>query len=214
MGQPKLSLRLRGRRDGVVSLTRFWCWNSPPAPTSRTPFLPQPQVLPLQNLANPTPVPAALRRSLTLARDKEKQDPEGHGSQPLAKSVQLHRGLTGLFCTIDGHAAFHQEAAQGRIQPSTIECLAQAWTLYWEGSRRGKTGLAGKQDRTGKGQWQVGASTATSPLSSWASSAGTLRLLQPLRNTKNPLHKPVLSVLIVTGPTSVFRGGERGSNNL
>eukprot|EP00069_Balaena_mysticetus_P006077 bmy_05289T0 len=128
-----------GAQRCVVSLTRFWCWNSPPAPTSRTPFLPQPQVLPLQNLANPTPVPAAPRRSLTLARDKEKQDPEGHGSQPLAKSVQLHLGLTGLFCTTGGHAAFHQKAAQGRIQPSTIECLAQAsglWTGKGVGGER------------------------------------------------------------------------------
>ena len=33
----------------------------------------------------------ALRGSLTLARDEEKQEPEGHGPQTQARPVRLHR---------------------------------------------------------------------------------------------------------------------------
>lgn len=62
-------------------------------PTSPTPVLPQPRVLTLQNLVSAIPVSVALCGTLTLARN-EKQEPEGHGAQPQAKSVQWHGGLT------------------------------------------------------------------------------------------------------------------------
>lgn len=45
---------------------------SPPSPTSLGPSLPQPQVLPLQNLASPSPVLAPAPGSLTQAQDEER----------------------------------------------------------------------------------------------------------------------------------------------
>lgn len=71
----------------------------------------------LQNLSKSYPGPyVALRGSLTLAWDEEKQEPKDHGTQTQARPVWLHRELKSLFCTTGGHAAFHQEAAQGLDQ--------------------------------------------------------------------------------------------------